>query len=155
VIVGGTSFVIDFAISRLLMFVVMVNGGLLSEVGGAWLTRHFPLVFGFAKTNQDAFFPIAATISASVAILNSFVWNRFWTFEIRGTTERFRQLRRFVLVSVVGLMFNVLIRSFFNHVLPFGLSTNVNIATVIAAGIVAVWNFAGQRYYAFRVKKAG
>jgi hypothetical protein len=150
-IVGGTSFFIDTALRMLLMYFVPGTGGqLLSDQVGAQLRS----VFTFAETPRDAFFPVAATIAASVAILNSFVWNRMWTFQIRGREERMRQLRRFVLISVMGLGINVLVSTFFHHILGGPEKLVTLTSTVIAAVVVAVWNFTGQRLYAFRAKES-
>ena len=151
-IVGGTSFVIDYCIRMTLMFAVPYNGGLLSEKAGGWLRTALPLLFGHAENDQKAFVPIAAAIAASVAIVNSFIWNRLWTFEIRGTAERTRQLQKFVAVSLIGLGINVTCTTIFNHVLPFDTVWNFRIATVLAAATAAIWNFTGSRYFAFRKK---
>lgn len=154
-IVGGSSFVIDAFIRWMLEFEVPYNGGLLSEKVGHWMKMTMPMLTSYAENDQKAFVPIAATVAASFAIVNSFIWNRLWTFEIRGTAERTRQLQKFVAVSLIGLGINVTCTTFFNHLLPFSSKWNLAIATVLAAGIAAIWNFTGSRYFAFRVKKAG
>lgn len=152
-IVGGTSFVIDYCIRMTLLFAFPYQGEQLSAVAGRWLQSSLPAVFSFAETPRDAFFPIAALIAASVAILNSFYWNRMWTFKIRSKDERAAQLRRFFAISLIGLAFNVLLSSFFNHIVPADPKNAARIATVLAAAIVAIWNFTGQRLYAFRPLK--
>lgn len=152
-IVGGSCFAIDLGIRMLLMFVVPFGAVKLSVAAGGWLESHIPAIFGGAKTPRDAFFPIAATLSASVAILNSFYWNRKWTFDIRGSEGRTAELGRFVLVSVFGLILNVLFSSFFNHILPGDTTKTAPLATALAALLVAIWNFTGQRLYAFRRRK--
>lgn len=152
-IVGGLSFLIDYCIRMTLLFAIPYEGGLLSDVVGRYLIHSMPAIFGFAKTPYDAAYPVAATISSSVAILNSFFWNRLWTFSIRGKHERVAQLQRFVVVSVIAQVMNVLISSFFNHHLPFDDKWNGRLALVIASVIIAIWNFTGQRLYAFRSKK--
>jgi HAD superfamily phosphatase (TIGR01668 family) len=155
VLVGGTSFAIDYMIRMTLMFAVPWDGSHLSDVVGAWLRSDVSWLFGTADSDRDAFFPIAATIAASFAIGNTFIWNRLWTFGITGKHERMRQFQRFVQVSVIGLAMNVLLSTFFNHTLPFDEKWNARLATVFAAGIVAIWNFAGQRMYAFKSKQPG
>ncbi len=152
VLVGGTSFAIDLGITMLLMSVVPWAGGSLSDAGGAWLRTTFQGLFSFATTNREAFFPIAATVAASFAIVNSFIWNRLWTFGITGKHERMRQFQRFVIVSVIGLALNVLLSTTFNQILPFEHTVNEALAKVFAAGLVAIWNFSGQRMYAFKSK---
>jgi HAD superfamily phosphatase (TIGR01668 family) len=152
VLVGGTSFVIDYMIRMTLLFAIPWGNRALSEVVGASLRTSVPFLFGGFDSDRAAFFPIAATIAASVAIVNSFIWNRLWTFGITGRHERMRQFRRFLAVSLIGLGLNVLLSSYFNHILAFDEKWNARVATVIAALIVAIWNFAGQRMYAFRSK---
>lgn len=151
-IVGGSSFVIDYCIRMTILYAKSVAP--YSIEGGRWLMQHIPRLFGSFKTPTDAFFPIAAFCGASIAILNSFYWNRLWTFKIRGAEERASQLRRFVVVSVIGLGLNVLIGTFLNHILPGeGSKNSARIATVVAAMIVAIWNFTGQRLYAFKNRR--
>ena len=150
-IVGGLSFAIDYCIRMTILFAYPFSDFSIQQ--GQWLREHIPMIFGHAETPKDAFFPIAATCSASVAILNSFYWNRKWTFSIRGGEERAAQLRRFVLISVIGLVLNVLVGSLIVHALPGDSKNSVRIATVLAAIIVAMWNFTGQRLYAFRSGK--
>lgn len=152
-LVGGSSFVIDYCIRLTLLFAVPWHGGSLGEEFGRWLRHAAPVVFAYAENDRAAAFPIFATIAASVAILNSFIWNRSWTFRIRGREEAGRQLRRFVVVSVIGLGLNVLLSTFFNHIIPGTEKDSARIATILAALIVAFWNFAGQRLYAFSLRK--
>jgi putative flippase GtrA len=153
IIVGGSSFVIDYCVRMTLMFAIPLGGGLLSDVAGASLQRSFPMLFGGFDAPGKAFYPIAAFFGAVFGIANSFVWNRRWTFEIRGREGRAEQLRRFVLISAIGAALNLLISTFLNHVLPGDDKSAARWATVNAALIVAFWNFAAQRLYAFRSKE--
>jgi putative flippase GtrA len=150
VLVGVTSFVIDFSIRWIMLFHVGYHGGLLSSAAGSSLRESAPLLFGFAKTDVEAFVPFAAALGTSVAIVNSFIWNRIWTFEIRGKVERARQFRRFFAISAIGGLLNVLLSTGFVRVLPFDAQWNVRIGTVCAAALVAIWNFAGSKMYAFK-----
>lgn len=150
-VVGGTSFAIDYCVTMTLMFAVPGSGGgTMSEQVGAALRESS--LFGWATKNQDAFFPIAGAGGAAIAILNSFYWNRRWTFRIVGAEERGAQFRRFLIISLVGLCLNTILKTVFNSVLPFDPRTDARLATVIAAAFVALWNFLGQRLYAFRKK---
>jgi HAD superfamily phosphatase (TIGR01668 family) len=151
-IVGGTSFILDYSVNMTLLYGIQSQGGPLGETFGNWLISQYPAVFGFADKPEAAAMPIFATMGASVGIVNSFIWNRFWTFKIRGAEQRMEQFRKFVFVSVIGLTLNVLLRSLFFHLLPGGSKSSARIAFVLAAGIVAFWNFTGQRIYAFRQK---
>lgn len=152
-IVGGTSFALNAAIRWVLMFKVTYGNERFSVAAGDWLQGHIGWPFSIFNKPSDAFFPIACAVAATFAILNSFIWNRSWTFEIRGKAQRAAQLRRFFLVSWIGALLDLMISSSLNHVIGGQENVSVMAATVISAGIVAVWNFIGQRTFAFRAAK--
>jgi len=150
-IVGGTSFVIDAGLT--LIFVRVIPWGdhhLLSDVLGGWLKDSFPAIFGYAKTASIASVPILGGLASLIAMGNSFIWNRSWTFKVRSKSERMAQLRRFYAVSIMGAVLNTLITSAMSNAIPGHPNKSLIVAKVIAAAVVAVWNFLGQRYYAFR-----
>lgn len=146
-IVGGTSFVIDYCIRMTLLYAGFFAPH--TRQAGVWLMANVP---GFAsfETPEKAFFPVAALCGGCFAIINSFFWNRRWTFSIRGAEERARQFHRFVIVSVIGIVLNVLVGSGINHMLPGNSKAEARLATVLAALIVASWNFTLQRVWAFK-----
>lgn len=155
VIVGGSSFVIDAGMRWLLTFHIPYGNEQMSDAFGRWLQQSFAIFrnnFSAAEPHKAAI-PFIVFLAASLAIVNSFVWNRAWTFEIRGKEERIAQFRRFVIVSVIGLAMNVVISSFLANVIPGHPQRSLLYATIIAAIIVAFWNFTGQRFYAFRPSK--
>ncbi len=149
-IVGVSSFAVDFALRWVMMFMIPWKGDLLSRSVGLWLHDRLPGFFTIQSDASDAAFPLIVAIAAAFAILNSFIWNRRWTFQIRGKEERLAQLRRFYLISVVGLVINTLVSRAFYAIIPGHPKRSLAVATVLAAVIVAVWNFAGQRLYAFK-----
>jgi putative flippase GtrA len=148
-VVGATSFVIDAGLTYLFVKVLPWHGGLLSDTLGNWLRGAAPGIFKYAKTPDAAATPILTGAAALVAMFNSFVWNRSWTFEVRGKEEQLGQLRRFYAVSIIGFVMNDLITSGiynrFRH-----MKNALLLGKFVAAFVVAVWNFIGQRFYAFR-----
>lgn len=153
-IVGGSSFVIDAGLHKYLMFGAHWHGELLSQAVGTWLV-------GLGSTGpvdptaaHDAAFTLFKFFSASLAIINSFIWNRMWTFGIRGKAERAEQLAKFIAVSISGMGLNILIASGVNRMVMGSEQRSWWIATLVATAVVAVWNFTGQRFYAFRRKRA-
>ena len=132
------------------MFVVPWQGDLLSRAMGHWFNNLSPSIFAIQRDASDAAVPVITVIAATLAIMNSFIWNRMWTFEIKGREERMAQLRRFYLVSIVGLVLNTLVTKMFYTIIPGHPKRSLAVATMIAAGIVAIWNFTGQRLYAFK-----
>ncbi len=149
-IVGGTSFAIDYGLTYFLLNVLKSGAGLMSNQLGQSLLDHLPMLFYWAKGPHEAAAPIMGTLASFVAMTNSFVWNRAWTFEVRGKAERTAQMRRFYVVSILGQLINVGIFSALYNIIG---NHQLGIPKVIAAGIAAVWNFAGQRFYAFRSKE--
>lgn len=149
-VVGGSSFVLDMGTRMVLLHAIPFHGTQLSEVVGAWLRQNEQFLFASFSTNGKAFYPLAGVAGTAVGILNSFVWNRRWTFQIQGTEGRSAELRRFVALSVTTAVLNIVISSFLNAVMPFGPVANPLLATIIATGIGTVLNFIGQRLYAFK-----
>jgi hypothetical protein len=146
-VVGGSSFAIDFLITKLLLDWIPVGSQSLGQWLGASLIARFPELFAYATRPEGAAAPILGGIASLIAMFNSFIWNRLWTFEAVGHDSRMRQLRRFYMVSITGALLNTAFFSLFFNILPFH---SVFIAKVLAAGIAAVWNFNGMRLYAFR-----
>lgn len=149
-IVGGSSFVIDLAVKMTLLYYIPAGNDNLGGVFGTWLTNTAPGLFAFAKDPHEASYPFASIIAAGVAMVNSFVWNRSWTFQIRGKEERAAQMRRFFVVSIIGSAINIAFGSLFNVLIPGEAQKSSLIATILAAIVAAIWNFLGQRLFAFR-----
>lgn len=124
VVVGGINTLVDYSIFNLLYHVV------------GW-----PLL-------------VSNTISVSVAIVNSYLWNRYWTFSTRRSQGWQRQeALAFLLVSLIGLAINN--GGFWILHTRWGgssvLATNLQKAG--ASVISLVWNFVGYRLLAFRGPK--
>ena len=152
-IVGGSSFLIDAGLHRILMFNAFVGTEPLSQVVGKWVAGLWtPAGQVSVEQAHDVAFTVFKIGTASLAILNSFIWNRLWTFNIRGKEEYGRQLSKFVVVSVVGLGLNTIIASSLNRVVSGGESRSWIVGTFVAAAVVAIWNFSGQRLWAFKKK---
>lgn len=149
-IVGGSSFFIDFSIRILLLRVARWDGQLLAEPVGRWMMDSFPtLLAHITEPAKAAVYP-AAAMAGCVAIANSFYWNRRWTFGIHGKTEMSQQVRRFFILSITVLIINALISGTLNNVIPGHPNWSLLIATFVATGVGAVCNFLGQRLWAFR-----
>jgi HAD superfamily phosphatase (TIGR01668 family) len=140
-VVGGSSFVIDAAVTYALM---RWQG----KQFGSWLIAAVPAVTHWANTPLKVAAPLFGAIATLFAMYNNYFWNRTWTFEAKGVSEKSTQITRFFSVSVLGSVFNTLIFSF----LYKGID-NVILCKAIAAIIVGVYSFIAQRQYAFRPKR--
>lgn len=93
---------------------------------------------------------VANTISVSAGILNSFLWNKHWTFSAGGWTRWRREALVFVGVSFVGLLLNDA-GIYVIHTLWGDTSVMaVNVQKLGASVLSMTWNFVGYRLIAFR-----
>jgi len=88
---------------------------------------------------------LAATISFIVAVINNYIFNKFWTFKDRDK-DFLRQFGRFLVVSIIGLGLNVLIL----YVLVEFAGMWYILAKVLATGVVLIWNFFANKYWTFK-----
>lgn len=94
---------------------------------------------------------IAASISFIVAVTNSYVLNRSWTFRDRKSARIGKQYTLFLLTNTVGLIFNTIIIFLFTQYLPLGSETiTANLAKIVAIVLVVFWNYAASRIIVFR-----
>jgi uncharacterized protein len=153
-IVGGSSTVIDLGLHALLLFGLKMGDRTFGEVVGQSLMDSFPALFAFAAKPLDAAVPVLKVFSAGVAILNSFYWNRRWTFKIRGKEERLKQLHKFFVVALIGMALNTIITTALYNIIPGRPLRSWGVASAIATVVVAFWNFSGQKLWTFRKKPA-
>lgn len=149
-VVGGSSFVIDAGLTYVFMRWIHVNGVQLGHVTGEWLRSSFPTVFRFAASDDKAAAPLLGGLASFIAMFNSFYWNRNWTFEARGKDAKVAQATRFYIVSIIGALLNTLLYSVFYNLLVIHASKGILISKALAAFLVAIYNYLGQRFFAFR-----
>lgn len=109
-------------------------------------------------------FPLVAagTLSFVAAILNNYLWNRFWTYPDSRSKHALRQLGEFVIVSVMGLAIRVpilkmgepwLLRSIksvsFNPAWLGAETIAKNVILAFAVIVVMFWNFFVNRYWTY------
>ncbi len=127
--IGTMNALFDLSVLNLLMFIFGVSSG--------------------------PYFAIFKSTSFLLAATNSYIWNRFWTFNRPLGFEK-KEYVTFIIMTVVGLAINVGIASFIvDFIKPrFGLLPELwaNVAAVIAALIAMVWNFSSYKFFVF-VKK--
>lgn len=151
-IVGGSSTVVDVGLHWLLMFKVPYQGGLLRDAVGQSAINAVPWLFGHFKSASDAAAPLFKILTGGIAIVNSFFWNRHWTFEIRGKEHRSVQFRKFLVIALIGVALNTVILGVLNASVPGHEQRSWAVATVVATVVVAFWNFLGQKLWTFKHK---
>ena len=123
VIVGVSNTLVDLAVLNLFIFLTGIASGT-------------PFIF-------------FKGISFVVAVLNSYFWNRRWTFH----SDR-KVFIRFFMISTIGLLLNVGTASFLVNILgpQFGLSEKIwaNVGAVGGTLVVMTWNFLGYKFVVFK-----
>ncbi|MEE8568237.1 MAG: GtrA family protein [Anaerolineales bacterium] len=106
------------------------------------------------------------TISFTTAVLNNFIWNRYWTYPDSRSKSIGNQLRQFFIVNIAGWAINtgilLLLRypcaSLVGTLSPhFPILNNsdlvyklgYNFAKAIATGVVLFWNFGINRIWTY------
>ncbi len=150
------------------------------SISGLWLAslvaRKIPLVWQFAKfflvgalntlidlgvlnllilltgIAQGRTFSLFKGIAFVVAVINSYYWNKLWTFKAgRGG------FGPFFLVSAGGLLVNIGVASFVVNILgaPSQISLPVwaNVGALVATFASLVWNFIGYKFIVFKNEK--
>lgn len=129
-LVGVSNTVVDFAVLYLLSFLFNVFAG--------------PLIVVFN------------VISFSAATVNSYFWNKKWTFEKKGT-EVSKEFTKFLVVSVIGAGINTgvvyLITTLIGPQLGASPEIWVGVAKLAATAVALGWNFVGYKLWAFRESK--
>lgn len=127
-VVGLTNTGIDFAVYNFLMWITGINRGL--------------------------FIVIFATVSFSVAVINSYLLNKYWTFSDKNSSKNSSQFVKFLTVALGGLVLNNSIIYYITTLLDpmFGLNPVLwaNFAKAMATAAVLFWNFAGFKFLVFK-----
>lgn len=128
VMIGFMNAGIDFAVFNLLMYITLIEKG-----------------------QSITIFKVASFI---VAFINSYFWNKFWAFKSGETGSGGTEFIKFAAVTIIGAVLNVgLTSGIANFVNPIGGMTQLawnNMAAVMAAVVVLIWNFAGYKIFVFR-----
>lgn len=97
---------------------------------------------------------IASPIGVAVGILNSFLWNKHWTFSAGRSAAWKREAAVFLVVSLIGLALNTLGLWVLNHIFGDTSLLAVNLQKLGASIISLTWNFLGYRYLTFRTHRS-
>lgn len=97
---------------------------------------------------------ILNSVSFSVATLNSYFFNKYWTFQDKDKGQEGSKFSLFLTVSIIGVIINgsvvYAITTFANPM--FGLSETLwaNFAKAAATGVSLFWNFIGYKFIVFK-----
>ncbi len=100
------------------------------------------------------YFSLFKAISFSLAVTNSYFWNKFWTFRHKEKKVGVGEYSQFYLITGIGFLINVSIASLVVNVIgpQFGFSPTLwaNVGAVIAVLSAFMWNFLGYKFIVFK-----
>jgi len=153
-------------IERFIKFAFVGVVGTIVDLGMTNLLMKY--VFHVTKDDPGAPVLIASTIGFTLAVINNFIWNRYWTYPDSRSHPIMTQLGQFFLVNLGGLLIRIVIvvilspqLSFLIGSLPHTLLQSLSITkdvqailggeSAILASIVVVmlWNFFVNRYWTY------
>ncbi|MBU4141583.1 GtrA family protein [Patescibacteria group bacterium] len=112
------------------------------------------LLMWSTNTYEGQSIVIFNTISFAIAVTNSYILNKYWTFGDKSKEQAPQQFAKFIGVSGVGWGLNTgIVYSVTTLISPiFGLGPALwaNIAKAMATGVVLAWNFAGYKLFVFK-----
>lgn len=88
---------------------------------------------------------ISQVISYSCGIINSYLWNKFWTFKQKKGFSGFEALK-FIVVNILSLGISLLMLYVFRD--KVGL--HVMVSKVIATFFSVIVNFTGNKFWVFK-----
>ena len=103
----------------------------------------------------------AQAISFTIAVINNFLWNRYWTYPESRSKKAPKQLLQFVIINLIGLFIRTPLISWLNNLILNVLknaSLNIrvenfvisqNLALAISILIILFWNFFANRFWTY------
>jgi putative flippase GtrA len=142
-VIGVMNTLVDIGVLALITIVVSTDASHASE--STWFSMASLVV---------TYYSLYKAISFIIANINSFFWNKYWTFGTENQSRATHQFFQFFLVSLIGFALNVIIAS-----VVFGSLASAGAFTVAQAGLIGAamgsilglgWNFVGYKFFVFK-----
>lgn len=147
ILVGGLNTLVDWGVLSFLIFAFKRSGINSDNV----LFEVFSITI--------ILFTLLKATSFIIATINSYIWNKLWTFKKKTTEKLGREFIQFITVSIIGFLINVGIASSIFKFIPAIGGLNIEqwaiIAAAIASAISMAWNFVGYKFIVFNKKDGG
>jgi putative flippase GtrA len=153
-------------VERFIKFAFVGLIGTVVDLGLSNILMKF--VFHVSKENAGTPVLIASTIGFTVAVINNFIWNRFWTYPDSRSHPIALQLGQFFLVNIGGLLIRIVILSLLTvpfaaliGTLPQSMLNSLSLskdtqallggdmALLSSITVVMMWNFFINRYWTY------
>lgn len=92
------------------------------------------------------FYLFALVISHIIGVTNSYIWNKYWTFQT--SKNHLREFIRFNSIYLIVLLLNITVLYIFVN----GLGINPRIGQIVVLPMVTLISYFGHRYWSFNTK---
>lgn len=128
---GGLNWLVDLGVVNLLILLTGISAGL--------------------------YFAVFKAISFSVAVTNSYFWNKFWVFKGSAKQDEKSEVSKFIAASLLGLAFNVTLAALIVFAGPKVVTsinsvTWANLAVVAGSLFAMLFNFVLYKVWVFKDK---
>jgi len=114
----------------------------------------FDLLIWFFSITSGWLPVLFKTISFSFGAVNSYFWNKFWTFQKKDTENKAKEAVQFFLITIGGLLIHTTVIYIVLNIIGarFGVSERMwaSIANMTAIFTGFVWNFLGYKFIVFK-----
>ncbi|MBM2820660.1 MAG: hypothetical protein HW405_420 [Candidatus Berkelbacteria bacterium] len=95
------------------------------------------------------YYLMAKVLSFAISMINSYIWNRRWTFK-SNDPAKLREFIKFLTIALVGVVLNTFIMYMIVDLVHLGDLYGL----VFASAIVMFWNFLANKFYTFKESQA-
>lgn len=144
---GGSCTLLDLFLHNILMFHVFINHSPLVKIAGNTISYFLKIEHPSKSEIQDLGFAGLKFISTGVALIYGFMVHSRWTFRSQG--KKNIEFKRFIFISVIGILLNTSLSSFFYDLGSTRWINSWFIASIIGSGAAAIWNYFGHKCWTF------
>ena len=143
IVIGVLNTLVDLGILVFLFSLASLTGAAIAS-SDIFFTLFIPITF----------FILYKSISFIIANVNSYFWNKYWTFEDKSRKKTSAEFTQFFLVSLIGFIINVtassLVFSFFHKIGGFTADQWGLAGAAVGSISGLVWNFIGYKFIVFK-----
>lgn len=142
-VIGALNTLVDLGVMACLLFIFRET----------FLIQPESVIFSTALFTIS-FYTIYKAISFIIANINSYFWNKYWTFEQKTAVNKGAEFTSFLVVSIIGFVLNITVASliFQSFSTSVGISPDQGGLLGALAGTIAGlgWNFIGYKLIVFK-----
>ena len=110
----------------------------------------------YSGLDSGIYYSVFKGTSFLFAVVNSYIWNKYWTFDNGNEGKILKQFMKFLTVLGIGMIINVTIASLIVNKIdpPDSISTKLwaNVGAIVSLFFTFSWNFLGMKFLVFNKK---